>query len=186
MSTSPNNQLRKHLPPDWLLSTRRLFQLWRGVRISPEAVLFSGVKLLRFPKNIKIGESALLKSGAHLCPCNSESRVSVGARTSIGFHTLIYASSSISIGSDCMIAPFVYIVDSNHGIEKGIPMNQQDNIARPIVIGDDVWIGAHAVVLPGVSVGNGAVIAAGAVVKEDVGENMIVGGVPARTIGARK
>ncbi|RYE43054.1 MAG: acyltransferase [Hyphomicrobiales bacterium] len=84
-----------------------------------------------------------------------------------------------------MIAPFVYLVDSDHGTRKGVPMNQQQNVARPIRIGNDVWIGAHAVVLSGVTIGDGAVIASGAVVREDVAPNQIVGGVPARVIGER-
>lgn len=84
-----------------------------------------------------------------------------------------------------MIAPFVYIVDSDHGIERTLPMNRQPNIVEPIVIGSDVWIGAHAVILRGVTVGKGAIIASGAVVKHDVPAYSIVGGVPARVIGER-
>ncbi len=109
----------------------------------------------------------------------------VGDRTSIGFHTFLYASSRITIGSDCMIAPFVYIVDSDHGIRRDALMNQQTNVPRPILIGNDVWIGAHAVILAGVEIGDGAVVAAGAVVKRDVKPYSVVGGVPARPLGER-
>lgn len=84
-----------------------------------------------------------------------------------------------------MIAPFVYIVDSDHGINLGTPMNLQKNISRPILIGSDVWIGAHSIILSGVKIGDGAVIAAGSVINQDVPANTIVGGVPAKIIKER-
>lgn len=128
----------------------------------------------------------MVKSGAHVCPCNPQASISIGARTTIGFHTFIYATSDIEIGSDCMIAPFAYVVDSNHGIRAGVPMNRQPNTARPIRIGNDVWIGAHAVILSGVNIADGAIVAAGSVVRDDVLSNVIVGGVPAKVIGVRE
>ena len=85
-----------------------------------------------------------------------------------------------------MIAPFVYIVDSNHNSEINIKMNMQANISKPIVVGDDVWIGAKAVILSGVTIGSGAIISAGSVVNKDVEPNSIVGGVPAKLIDYRK
>ena len=158
----------------------------RGVELGEGAVLFSGAQLLRFPRNIHIGASAVVKSGAHLCPCNAAAHVRIGGRTTIGFQTFVYASAGITIGDDCMIAPFVYIVDSDHGTVKGTPMNRQANVAVPITIGNDVWIGAHAVILAGTVIENGAIVAAGAVVRGHVAANTIVGGVPARRIGERK
>ena len=65
-------------------------------------------------------------------------------------------------------------------------MNLQPNEAKPIRIGNDVWIGAHAVVLAGVTIGEGAVVGAGAVLKDNVPPYTIVGGVPAKVIGMRK
>ncbi|MGE3149656.1 MAG: acyltransferase [Pseudorhodoplanes sp.] len=110
----------------------------------------------------------------------------IGDRTTIGFYSLLYATAGITVGRDCMIAPFVYIVDSDHGIAAGTPMNRQANVAAPISIGSDVWIGAHAIILSGVTIGDGAIVAAGAVVREDVEPNAIVGGVPAKQIGMRQ
>jgi len=143
------------------------------------------VRLLRFPRGISLADEVAVKEGAQLCPCNQQAKISVGERTTIGHYTFIYASERIEIGSDCMIAPFVYIVDSDHAIERSKPMNQQPNITAPIRIGNDVWIATGAKILRGVTVGNGAVIAAGAVVKDDVPSFAIVGGVPARQIGER-
>lgn len=183
--SSANSQLRRHLPPRFVTAWAVLRAKLRGVVLSHGVVLFSGAELLRYPKNIKIGESAVVKSGAHVCPCNEAAHISIGDRTTIGFHTFIYASAGISIGNDCMIAPFVYIVDSDHGIAKGEPMNRQANITAPITIGNDVWIGAHSVILAGSVIEDGAIVAAGAVVRGHVDANTIVGGVPARKIGER-
>ena len=180
-----NQQLRSHLPSLLLLKARRWWHKLRGVHLGQGALLFSGAQLLRYPARIEIGANAVVKSGAHLCPCNGNAKVSIGERTTIGFHTYIYASSTIDIGADCMIAPFVYIVDSNHGIRAGTPMNRQPDDSRPIRIGNDVWIGAHAVILSGITIADGAVIAAGSVVREDVVKDTIVGGVPAKVIGVR-
>jgi len=122
----------------------------------------------------------------HICPCNKKAEVFIGSRTTVGFNTFIYASSKITIGKDCMIAPFVYIVDSDHGTDKKIFMNKQSNVSNPIQIGSDVWIGVRSVILSGVSIGDGAVIAAGSVVSKDVPPYAIVGGVPAKILGERK
>lgn len=180
-----NAQLRKHLPSRHINFLLYLWHRLRGVSLEASTVIYRGSQLLRYPSNITLGGSVIVKSGAHLCPCNDQAYISVGDRTTIGFHTFVYASARINIGSDCMIAPFVYIVDSNHSIERALLMNQQPNTAQAIHIANDVWIGAHAVVLAGVNVGEGAVIASGSVVTEDVDPYTIVGGVPAKRIGER-
>lgn len=70
---------------------------------------------------------------------------------------------------------------------RDIPMRLQgDSVSKPVVIGDDVWIGARSIILKGVHIGKGAVIAAGAVVTKDVPEYAIVGGVPAKVIKYRE
>lgn len=186
MNTMPNPQLRAHLPHPALVWLRNRWHRLRGVELAASAIVFRGAGLLRYPKNIRLGADVVVKTGAHLCPCNAAARIAVGARTTIGFHTFLYASERIEIGADCMIAPFVYVVDSDHGMALGTPMNRQRNRPAPVRIGDDVWVGAHAVILPGVTIGDGAVVAAGAVVRENVPSAAIVGGVPARIIGARK
>jgi len=182
----PNAQLRRHLPSRLHTYFRAWWNRIRGVDISSGVILFPGARLLRYPRNIRLGSAALIKTGAHICPCNPQAKVQIGARTSVGFHTFIYASAEITVGDDCQIAPFVYIVDSDHGIQKDIPMNMQPNVAKPISIGNDVWIGAHSVILSGVTIGDGAVVAAGAVVKQNVAPYTIVGGVPAKLLGERQ
>jgi len=181
----PNAQMRDHLPSLFVQRSRWIWQKLRGVKIDYSACLFDRVNILRFPRRVKIDAQVVVKSGVHLCPCRANARIVIGARTTIGFYTFIYASSSIEIGDDCMIAPFVYIVDSDHGSRRGTLMNQQLNQPRPVRIGNDVWIGAHSVVLAGTTIGDGAVIAAGAVVRGDVAPGAIMGGVPARLLGER-
>ena len=78
-----------------------------------------------------------------------------------------------------MFGPRVYIVDSSHLIESvDVPMNRQLDMVSPVVIGDDCWIGAHAVILSGVTIGRGSVVGAGAVVVGDVEPFSVVGGFP--------
>ncbi len=146
----------------------------------------SGVELMRYPKNISLGNGLVLKKGARLCPCNEKATISIGNNTTVGYNTYLFASEKITIGKDCLIAPYVYIVDSDHNIKKESLINQQPNNTAAITIGDDVWIGTGAKILKGVTVGNGAVIAAGALVKDDVLPYEIVGGIPAKKISERK
>ena len=141
---------------------------------------------MRYPQNISLGDHMVIKSGARICACNEKATVSIGKNTTFGYHTFLFASERIEIGDDCLIAPFVYIVDSDHNIEKNKKINTQPNSTAPIKIGNDVWIGTGAKILKGVTIGNGAVIASGALVKDDVNPYEIVGGIPAKKISERK
>lgn len=85
----------------------------------------------------------------------------------------------IFIGDCCLIGPGTMMATLNHGFQ---PEDRQNMTHAPIVIGKGVWIGAHVTILPGVTVGDNAIIAAGAVVTKDVAADTIVGGVPAKAI----
>lgn len=141
---------------------------------------------MRYPGSISIADNVVIKEGARICSCNAQSSISIGARTTVGYHTFIFSSDKITIGHDCLIAPFVYLVDSNHQIERGTPINMQPNSTAPISIGNDVWIASNVTILKGVKISNGAVIAANSVVNSNVGENEIWGGSPAKKIGHRE
>ncbi|MBN8569583.1 MAG: acyltransferase [Ignavibacteria bacterium] len=92
------------------------------------------------------------------------------------------------IGNDVMIAPYVMILNYGHNIDNvNIPMIQQGvKFYEQTIIEDDVWIGARAVILPGVKIGKGSVVAAGSVVTKNVEAYTIVAGNPAKLIRSRK
>ena len=143
------------------------------------------VEFLRHPANIRLGAQTIVKSGARLCPANASATIEVGDWTTIGYHSHLFATSGITIGRDCLIAPFCYFVDADHGTERGALIREQPMATAPIVVGDDVWVGAGAVVLAGTTIGTGAVIAAGSVVKGVVEPYTVVAGAPARQISER-
>lgn len=106
-------------------------------------------------------------------------RLKIGARSFVGFGSVLVAQSHISIGKDCLIAEHATIRDQDHKVDLGRITALNGYNTAPIVIGDNVWIGAKATILKGVSIGNNSVIAAGAVVTKDVPDNSIAKGVPA-------
>ena len=111
--------------------------------------------------------------------------IELGAFVKISAFSSVIAGkgSRIKIGTNTIIGPGVTIVALNHGMAlTDEPIRYQDWTEADVVIGDDVWIGANAVILEGVRVGKGSVVAAGAIVTDDVPENTVVAGVPARVI----
>lgn len=109
----------------------------------------------------------------------------LGDRSGLGIDADIHGP--VTIGSDVMMGPRCTILTRNHRIESvDVPMNRQGFADyRPVVIEDDVWIGANVTIMPGVCVGTGSVLAAGSVVVHDVPAYSIVGGVPARVLKSR-
>ena len=182
----PNAQLRRHLPSAFLSKLVYFFHTLRKVKLGNRVVVYVTAKLSRYPENITIGHDVVIKGGAHICVCNEGAKIEIGDRTTIGFHTFIYSSQKIIIGSDCMVAPFVYIVDSNHSTKRSELMNRQNNVTSPVIIGDDVWLGANSTILSGVRIKKGAIIAAGSIVNRDVEAYEIYAGSPAEKIGERK
>lgn len=119
---------------------------------------------------------------------NEVASLSIGDNTYIGeLNNIRAAGGRIIIGNNCLLSQQVTIVSSNHGInrEKLIIEQPWCTEQSDIVIGDDVWIGAQSVILPGVTIGDGAVIAAGAVVTKDVEPYSIVAGCPAKLLKYR-
>jgi acetyltransferase-like isoleucine patch superfamily enzyme len=108
-------------------------------------------------------------------------RISIGGRSVINRNSYLDGRSGLSIGSNVSISPHAYILTLDHDPQS------KDFAARtgPVRIDDYVWIGARATLLPGVTLGKGAVIGAGAVVTKDVAEFTIAAGVPAKPIGQR-
>ena len=118
--------------------------------------------------------------------CRFDYALKIDNNSGIGEHAELYGD--INIGKDVMMGTNCIIYTVNHKFDDtDIPMRQQGNQPKkPVVIGDDVWIGGRVTILPGVHIGKGAVIGAGSVVTKDVPEFAVVGGNPARIIKYRK
>ena len=111
--------------------------------------------------------------------------ISIGNGSGLGVNCLVHGP--LEIGDKVMMGPDVVILTHTHNIDRtDIPMGDQGSRIEKVTIGNDVWIGMRSIIMPGVKIGNGAVIGAGAVVTKDVPDYAIVGGVPARIIKFRK
>ena len=117
------------------------------------------------------------------------SRLHIGSNTYIGeCNNIRAAGGRIVIGDDCLISQHVTMVCSNHCIDRCKRINEQGWTTHNnfISIGNDVWIGSNSVILPGVTIHDGAVVAAGSIVTKDVPEYAIVAGNPARILKYRE
>ena len=123
-----------------------------------------------------LGAGTRLNRDARLYFEGARARIDIGDHTSIGIRTEIRCRELVQIGARCAISWDVQIMDTDYHQILGQP------VTAPITIGNDVWIGTRAVILKGVTIGDGAVIAAGAIVHTDVPPRTVAGGVPARIL----
>ena len=126
--------------------------------------------------NINVEHNARFHSGAS---------IAIGDNSGIGINCRI--PSNLSVGKNVMMGPDVVILAKNHNFSDiTIPMIQQGySEAEKVIIKDNVWIGARAIILPGISIGTGSIVGAGAIVTKDVPPSAIVGGNPAKIIKFR-
>lgn len=127
---------------------------------------------------VKIGRGSRIHTGGMFF---RPSGIKIGQGTIVGYRTFLDGRAPLIIGDHVDIASEVMIYNSEHDIHS----EDMHSIKSPVEIGDFCFIGARAIVLPGVKIGRGAIIAAGAVVTKDVPEKAIVAGVPAKIIGER-
>lgn len=110
----------------------------------------------------------------------------IGNNSGIGLRTVMNGAGGISIGNNVVIGPEVMIWTQNHiYANPKIPIMYQGWEYKPVIIEDDVWIGARVIILPGVKIGKGSIVGAGSVVTRDVAPSVICMGFPARKIGER-
>lgn len=118
----------------------------------------------------------------------NELNITIGDRVSIGSRCFIWAGPDkgrIVIGDDALFGPEVIVTAANYRFNDGAPVTRQPMDEADVVIGRDVWIGARAIILPGVTIGDGAIIGAGALVRDNIPDFAIAVGVPALTVGKR-
>ena len=130
---------------------------------------------------VRCGKNVNIERDAKFSP-----RTEIGNNSGIGVNAHLYGK--VIIGDNVMMAPNCTIYVRNHRFDSiEVPMCCQGSTEEePVIIGSDVWIGGHVIILPGVHIGDGAVIGAGSVVTKNVAEYSIVGGNPARVIGNRR
>ncbi len=134
---------------------------------------------------IIIENNVKLDRGIRLLATNNATlTISEGAR--IGLYTVFNGGDSIFIGKKVLISGYVYLQTSMHKHEFGKYIQEQGFTHAPIKLDEDVWIGAHAVIFPGVKIGRGGIVGSNAVVTKDVNDFEVVGGVPAKIINERK
>lgn len=153
---------------------------------------------LKFPNYIWIGKLLLSEGGRLIlgernvldAGYNFESKkgvITIGDRNFINKNVKIACFQSITIGSDCLIADSVQLYDHDHRIDDPERLiREQGYEVSPVRVGNNVWIGARSIILKGVTIGDGTVIAAGSVVTRDIPAGVIAGGVPAKVIKIRK
>ncbi len=126
------------------------------------------------------GKNVNIERGAYFTP-----KLQIGDNSGVGIRCEVYGP--VTIGTDVMMGPEVIIYTSGHAHDRiDITMIEQgSDETRPVTIGNDVWIGRRAMIMPGVKIGNGTIIGAGAVVTKDVPDYAIVGGVPAKVLKYR-
>lgn len=113
--------------------------------------------------------------------CDYGYNVGVGDEFFANYGCVFLDAAPVAFGENCLLGPGVHVYTSTHPIDPDERAAGRES-ADPVTVGDDVWIGGRAVITPGVEVGDGAVVAAGAVVVDDVPARTIVGGNPAEVI----
>jgi len=158
-----------------------------NIRLGRNAYLDQGVYIHACPDGVTIGAGTLVMQGAILHVYNfrglPHAGIRIGQHSLVGEYTVIRGQGGVSIGDRVYTSPHCQIIAVNHVFDDPYrPFVAQGITAQGIVIEDDVWLGSAAVILDGVRVGRGAVVAAGAVVTQDVPAHTLVGGVPAKII----
>lgn len=138
-----------------------------------------------YKQHICLGEKVRLGKFTRL-DAGYQGKIIVHSDVLIDDNCFITAQKQIEIGNHVQVSAYSFITDFNHNFSKReVPINLQGCTSAPVVIEDDVWIGAHCIILPGVRIGKGAVIGAGSVVTKSVKPYMIAVGNPAREIKKR-
>lgn len=158
------------------IDTAQFKSIGKNVRFEDDVRILS-------PERISIADDVLFMYGVYLSPCGAH--ISIGANTHFAPYGVLYGP--LTIGNNVAVAAHVVFASVGHSFARvDIPMVEQPTTKKEIVIEDDVWVGANAVIIGGVVVGTGTIVGAGAVVTKDVPPFSVVGGTPAQVIRNRK
>lgn len=158
---------------------------WRGARVAARSRIGSGIVVHR-PWCLALGERCHIEHDVFIKSTADSARIELGAGVFVGFKCEFDISLGLRVGDGVLIAPGCFITDHSHRHSRRMSIAEQGCESKAVIIEDDVWLGAHVVVLPGVTIGRGAIVGAGAVVTRDVEPMTIVAGVPARTTSVRR
>jgi acetyltransferase-like isoleucine patch superfamily enzyme len=139
-------------------------------------------------RNIELTACSLDRGVVLLCAGRPGSgvKLSIGKGSYLNRGTFVDSLESVTIGENVAIGPGCYITDHDHGYDPARPPLLQDMVAKPTRIGDSVWIGAHVVILKGVTIGPRTIVGAGSIVTHDLPADAIAVGVPARVQRMRR
>jgi len=164
---------------------RALIKRDKNITLGKDVYLSSDVVLeTRYGGKISVGDKTELWDGVKLLTYRGN--ITIGNNCNINAYTIIYGHGNTTIGNNVMIAGHCMIIPNNHGFAtRDMPMRVQRCTTKGITIEEDVWIAHGCSILDGVTIGKGAIIAAGSVVNRDVPPYSIAGGVPMRIIKER-
>ena len=166
---------------------------WRNLYYRSLGVEMTGyvwlrrIEIARNWSDVHLEKGVSLDNGVVIITGGPQKRgkVTIRANTYVNRYTIFDGHELIEIGRRCMIGPHCYITDGDHSKAPGMPVQAQAMQKAPVVLEDEVWLGSHVVILPGVRIGQGAVIGAGSIVTRSIPPNAIAYGVPARVIRMR-
>lgn len=187
--------------------SKKILCLFKGIKKSGENVYVSPQAIIKMGHKISINDNTVIERGTMLCVDTEKSYISIGSNSyfssyciikthegwikigdncTVNNYAILYGQGGLEIGDDVRISASVMIIPMNHIFEDpDIPIWKQGIKAIGIKIEDDVWIGAGAIILDGVTIGKGSVIGAGAVVTKNIPQYSIAVGIPARVIKKR-
>ena len=163
-----------------------LFRSARSFRSFGPGVNLGDQIIIQDPKFIAIGQGAGFMKGCSLY-ADQNGKMNIGSRCSFHQNVILGANGGgIDIGENVLVGPNTVFRAANHVFSRcDVAIREQGHRGKPIVVEDDVWIGANCVVLPGVVIGKGTIVGAGSVVTRDLPPYAICYGVPARFVRSR-
>ena len=175
-NTASNANRFNSLTPKLIARRQHVHEICRQFARSPSKGNLKRLKLLL--KNS--GQQVIIESGFY---CDYGYNIAIGERSYININCTILDGGLVTIGDDCLIGPNVQLLAVEHDVDPKLRL-EKHNYAKDITIGNNVWLGAGVILLPGVTIGNNSVIGAGSVVCKNVPASCVYAGNPAKKIRA--